>query len=191
MRTSQTSLLSYASLPARYGIVAEAGDGLLTITIPRPRGQAWLGISGTIVILCLVGAAVAWWYQLPWFCAAVPVAVIGAEAVCTFIFQLVSRKRRLSGDDPLIIAVTRQTVEIRNVDVAAELPDSIFPRDHVYEVKFVEYSGNLVVRAYDCEMYDGRPHHDRRVVKWIAEMLSETLVSEIANARRVASPPAS
>ena len=49
------------------------------------------------------------------------------------------------------------------------------PRSAIYEVKFVPHSGSLFIKATGFAFIECQPHHDSRVVEWIAARLNEAL----------------
>jgi hypothetical protein len=48
-------------------------------------------------------------------------------------------------------------------------------RGEVYDIRYVEHSGNIVVRAHRREMVEFRPSADDRIVRWIAAELRRAL----------------
>jgi len=152
---SGPTVIPYADAPPGIGLIIEPLPDGIRITKPPVRSYAifllvlLLLISPlALLLLCLVGGLDA---------LKLPIRIIRGA------FR------------PRIIEVTATTLSLLNIDINGRPEDMIRPRQDVYEVRFVEHSGNLFIRTRGHEIIDCRPFHDPRILRWLADTLRKTL----------------
>ena len=165
--------LDYASDAAEHGIgYHRTADGA-TITVPSPRSRRIeAAIGGTIAVfanelglLLLAGGIFAWFVGERWTCPALSSLLAITFTIAWFYF------RKLS--DPMIVEVTPTAVVFQNL--SHETPIHSFPRDKIYDVKYVNHSKNLVIRARGLEILEWRPVPDERELTRMALFLREAI----------------
>jgi len=147
--------LEYAALPPGIGLIIEPLPDGIRITRPPNRSVATL-----LLVLLLILSPLA---LLLIFITADPEA-----------FRLPIRVIR-SAFKPMIIELTATTLSLLNVDLNGRPCDLIRPRKDLYDLRVIEHSGNLFIRAHGHEIIDIRPFHDPRILRWIAETLRQIL----------------
>jgi hypothetical protein len=76
---------------------------------------------------------------------------------------------------PTIIEVAGPTLSLLNIETEETYQNIIRPRKDIYDVRFIEHSGNLFIRAHGHEIIDIRPFHDPRILRWLAQTLHQAL----------------
>ena len=147
--------LQYAALPPGIGLIVEPLDGGIRITRTPNRSLATL----LLVLLLLLSPL------------ALLLICISADPNA---FRLPLRIV-LSAFKPMIIELTATTLSLLNVDLNGRPLDLIRPRKDIYDVRFIEHSGNLFIRAHGHEIIDFRPFHDPRILRWLADTLRQML----------------
>jgi hypothetical protein len=147
--------LQYAALPPGIGLIIEPLPDGIRITRPPNRSLA----TFLLVLLLLLSPL------------ALLLILISADPEA---FRLPIRVIR-SAFKPMIIELTATTLSLLNVDLNGRPLDLVRPRKDVYDVRFIEHSGNLFIRAHGHEIIDIRPFHDPRILRWIAQTLRQTL----------------
>jgi hypothetical protein len=155
VQSSQPPLLHYADLPPGIGLIVETlPDGVRITQPPAP------GAGAAIVILAI-------------FISPIVLLVILATA------DLDALRRMLRGIKsvfrPMIIEVTGPSLSLLNIEIDGTYQDVIRPRESVYELRFIEHSGNLFIRAHGQEIIDCRPFRDPRMLRWLANVLVQAL----------------
>lgn len=77
---------------------------------------------------------------------------------------------------PPEIELTSDKLSIRWIGIqSGKLAKFILPRSQIYDVKYAEHSGNLVIRCHGHEILESRPVSDPIILQWIAAELREAL----------------
>jgi hypothetical protein len=163
--------LTYAVPGATGGVGYIRDADHATITIPARPGRRVAGaIDWTLAafineagLLALGIVIFTWWTGQPlaWICSGAGALTAATFALCYAI------RRRL--DDPIIVEVTPTALRICNLDDGPKTRE--FPRDRVYDVKFVSHSGKLVVRTQGREIFEFRPTDDEPELRRMATFL--------------------
>jgi hypothetical protein len=151
----QPMTLQYANLPPGIGLIVEPLPDGIRITQPARRGAA-IFLLVFFLLISPMGLVMI-------FISADPDA-----------FRLPIRIIR-GAFKPTIIELTATTLSFLNVDLNGRPVDLIRARKDVYDLRFIEHSGNLFVRAHGQEIIDFRPFHDPRILRWLADALVATM----------------
>jgi hypothetical protein len=167
--------LAYATPGAASGVAYVRDGQRATITIPARCGRRVAGaiewtMAAFINEAAILGVGVAvflWWtgQSLGWICPAGAALTAAIFALCYAI------RRRL--DEPIVVEVTPNALRICNLDDDKKPRE--YPRDRVYDVKYVSHSGKLVVRTRNVEMFEFRPVEDEAELKRMAAFLRTAL----------------
>jgi hypothetical protein len=151
----QPLTLQYADLPIGIGVIVEPLPHGVRITQPPSHG-----VGAAILIFTILFA---------------PLLLL----VILFSGDLDALRRPLRAIRrafrPMIIEVTATTLSLLNVEIDGHPQDLLHPRDQVYDVRYVQHSGNVVIRVHGQEMIDCRPFKDPRMLQWLADVLCQAL----------------
>jgi hypothetical protein len=160
IKNDQPPLLQYADMPPGIGLIIEPLSDGVRITRPANRGAA----IALLVFLLLISPL----GLLLIFLSGDPDGLRLPIRIIRGAFK------------PTIIEVTATTLSLLNVELNGRPFDLIRARKDVYDVRFIEHSGNLFIRAHGQEIIDFRPFHDRRILGRLAETLRKELRMEDA-----------
>jgi hypothetical protein len=73
------------------------------------------------------------------------------------------------------IRVDADALSIEDFHSWSEVVTLQFPRAGVYDVRYIEHSGNLLIRAHGQQLFDGRPINDPLVLREIAASIRAAL----------------
>jgi hypothetical protein len=147
--------LQYAAIPPGIGLIVEPLPDGIRITRPPNRSAAifllvFLLLISPLALVCLFIAGVSDAFKLP--------------------FKIIR-----SNFKPMIIELTATTLSLLNVELNGRPLDLIRARKDIYDVRFIEHSGNLFIRAHGQEIIDLRLFHDLRLMRWLSDTLVQAM----------------
>jgi hypothetical protein len=172
--------LSYADLPARKGIIFERDGGCVRFIIPPSRWWRFAESIGITAIALFVLTQL-----LPSYLASRSrgFVIVAAFVVIGGIVAILQRLRR---DPTIIIELGPERLRLHNISPVMS-PDTTrieqslsYSRDRVYDIHYVDHSGNVIVRVRGEEMVEFRPSRDPRINRWIGEQMQAALAGEPA-----------
>jgi hypothetical protein len=169
------NLLSYADFPARHGIQYEIRPDGVTFVLPRPPWWRRVEVILLIGLVPFIGGTNL--YEA--ISEKNTLGIIASGAVtAVLVWAAVFTARQSSA---AVIELTPDTFRADNVrpvvwsDAEAGANTMSLPRADVYDVHYVEHSGNIVVHVRGREMIEFKPSRDARVARWIAQELRRAL----------------
>jgi len=139
-------VLSYADLPARKGIIFEREGGFVRFIIPPSRWWRFAESAGVTAIALFVLTQL-----LPSYLAS---RSRGFFIVAAFVLigGIVAIFHRLRRDPTIVIELGPEKLRLHNITPVMP-PDTTriehslsYPRDGVYDIHYVDHSGNVIVR---------------------------------------------
>ena len=168
-------VLAYADLPARHGIQYDIRPDGATFVIPQPPWWRRAEIVVLIALLPFMGGIGLYKGVTRGSVSRIAGSVLVMGILVAATVQTALRRRAA------VIEVTPTTVRLENTGpVVGTAPEQAagthhLPRELVYDVRYVEHSGHVIIRIRGHELIEFNPVRDRRANAWIAKELRRAL----------------
>jgi hypothetical protein len=147
--------LPYRDFATRMGVTAEQTTDGLVITIPL---RGWKQLIVPLIVLIIIGFTIH--------------LLLGAIMATTA--GLVMLQRTMI-PQAVIVRLTADELRFENILRYDSREDLVYRRRDVTEIRYVEHSNYLLVRASGREVQHLRPTNDRQLLAWIASALQDAM----------------